>query len=458
MKSYRPACPPVDSQAPGRRRSLSVWVAAVLWVLAVQGALLWVFYRPTVKQPVGDERTYLEAAGHLQAGREAQLDLLWPPLYPRFLAWLVPTASESQVWIQGVQLALLFAIAWILRDLGRRIFCRRAGNLAGLLVLSYPPLVAFTHYLWPEILHLGLFVASLWILVARRHQLRWMPVLGLTLGLALLTKSLLGPFLPMLLAPLWIGQRLRQGLLRLGLVVLTLAVMVAPTMLANYRTTGELMIADSSRFNLWLGLSATSRHPFPDEQVWRQFLVYRDSAGTFPERNAILQQKIEHQVRERGLLELLGTQLGRQYFRLFDHQSYFSAQLPGGPLATAQRGYGGPPRPLTRGLASLSSVFYALVLVLSTFGIVYLSPRQHPWLWLPLAFVLYNLALFFFLHAMPRYRIQMLPMLFLYAGGAWARMRELGPRAFFAPKKRLVITSALAVTALFLAFGAEWLD
>ncbi len=455
MKSHLPVPSPVDPLWPAWAK-----LGAVLLVLTVHCSLLAIYYLPSPKQAVGDERIYLTAARHLLAGEEAQLDPLWPPLYPRFVAQLMPADGGSLIPVQAVQIVLLLAIAWILRDIARRLFgSTRAGDLTALLVLAYPPLVAFSHYLWPEILHLALFVASLWILLARRRELRWMPILGLLLGLALLTKSLLGPFLPLLLAPLLIGRGFRHALLCLTFVGLALGVTIAPTLLANQRATGELMIADSARFNLLLGLTAPTRRALPDRRVWQTFVEYRDSADSFGERNAILQLKIEQLVAERGIPTLLAAQISRQYFRLLGHQNYFSAQLPGGPLANSRRGYGGPPRLLTKALAGFSSVFYGLLLVLGAIGVLHLRPRHHPGLWLALAFVSYNLVIFLFLHAMPRYRIQLLPVLFLYTSGALSRWLEDGPRAFLrAPRWRSIATIAVASVLLFLAFGGGLID
>ena len=65
----------------------------------------------------------------------------------------------------------IFAAALILGDLSARVNgSPDAGRLTTWLVLLYPPLAAFTGYLWPEMTHLLLFSAALWVLVARRDE------------------------------------------------------------------------------------------------------------------------------------------------------------------------------------------------------------------------------------------------------------------------------------------------
>ena len=81
----------------------------------------------------------------------------------------------------GVQLAqtfLLIVAALVLRDLTRSLGGgEHAANLAFLLMLSYPPLVAYAHYLWPEVLHLTLWLSALWIVVSGRRDVGWLVVL-----------------------------------------------------------------------------------------------------------------------------------------------------------------------------------------------------------------------------------------------------------------------------------------
>ena len=423
------------------------------FVLLVHLGLLWIYWRPEPKTLLGDEGMYRRWADDLSAGREPEPDLLWPPLYPRFLALVLGSPQASVLRVQIVQTALLVLVAFVLRDLTRRLTGRPlAADAAAWLVLAYPPLVAFAHYLWPEVLHLALFLSALWVLLARRESLAWMPVAGVLLGLALLTKSLLGPFLPALLLPIVTQGPWPRRLARVGLVLAALFATTAPTLLANRSLSGRFVVADSSLFNLWVGLNDRSRKSLVDEVVADEYTAFQKSASTFAERNQVLRARIAAFVHDRGVLPILKAQLGRQYFRLFDKDSYLTDQLPDGPMGRMGAGYRGASRAAIVTIRGLSYVVYALVLVGGALGLALCPPRGRLGLWIVLAFLAYNLGIFLLLHVKSRYQIQFLPFVFLYAGCAWDWMRN---RDAAAPSRfAWSLSLAGAALLLFLAFGA----
>ena len=142
--------------------------------VAVHGILLWIYWIPEPKQLLGDEAMYWQVALRAAQGGAVELPLLWPPLQAHLLAWLVRTFGESLLAVQIVQTALLVAAALLARDAWLRLTgLRAAADLLGLWMLAYPPLVAFAHHLWPEVLHLALASGAVWILVARRESVLW---------------------------------------------------------------------------------------------------------------------------------------------------------------------------------------------------------------------------------------------------------------------------------------------
>lgn len=404
----------------------AVRLAGAALVLFVHLALVFLD-RPAAPRPLfGDELTYHAAAGRLLAFGAADLDPLWPPLYPWFLAPLLALGGGSLFWVRAVQLALLGLAAFLLADLGKRwTGLHEAGALAAFLLLADPQVAAFAHYLWPETLHLALFLTALWMLVQAgegksRSTWIWAVGAGLALGLALLTKSLLAPFLPLLLAPLALAADRRRGFLAAGLALLTAAAVVAPATWTNHRRGHGWVIADSSRFNLWVGLNDTSRRNLVGEIVGDEYQRYQESAATLPERNRILSSRIRALVEERGWPALLAAQLGRQPFRLFDKDSFFTDQLPGGALAARGFGYRDVPPALAAVLRGWSYLLYGAVLALAGWGFFRIVHRASPWWRVLLAFLAGNLVLFLFFHVKTRYRVQFLPVLDLYAAVAIA--------------------------------------
>src|SRR6185295_11324047 len=105
---------------PAARRRF--WLAVGLLALALQAALLWLEWRPGPRPLWGDEITYWDAAAQVRAGQTPDLHLLWPPLYPRFLAVLMPVSNGTRLAAQLVQIVLLVIAAICLRGLGRALF------------------------------------------------------------------------------------------------------------------------------------------------------------------------------------------------------------------------------------------------------------------------------------------------------------------------------------------------
>lgn len=440
-------------------------VCGLVTVLAVHGALAWISHFPQPRRFFGDETIlYWPGATRLAAGLAWQGDPLWPPLQPRFLAAVLFISDGSLLVVQVVQTIMLMAAAFLLCDLTRRLSGSPvAGVVAGWLLLVYPPLAAFVHYLWPEVLHLLLLLSAWWIFVARSRRPAWLFAGGVILGVALLTKSLLGPFLPVLLLPLALAGSLGERVSRLALVALGIVVAVAPTVYSNHQRATGVFISDSLAFNLWVGLNDRSRVGFADGIVGPEWHVYRQSAPSLPERDDILYVKIRQLVAERGIWPLLRAQLGRQYFRLFDKDSYLTVQLPGGAIAGADRGgYQNPPWLLASGLRVTSYALYAAVLVAALMGMAVCPHKGRPWLLVGLAFLAYNLAIFLLLHVKSRYRIQLLPFFFFYTGCAvaWCFERsavDLEKQGLWKVKLAGWVWPA-AVLLLFLAFGRGLLE
>lgn len=397
-------------------------IALGLLVLVVHGTLFWISSKPQERRLVGDESRYMRDALEIAAGGDWQPNPLWPILYPHFLAGVF-AAGGGLVAVQVIQTLLLLGIAVLLGNLTCHLTSSSdAGWVAGGLVLVYPPLVAFAHYLWPEVLHLFLFLAALWILVRRSRQGVWLVAAGFLLGLAVLTKSLLWPFLPALLLPLALEGTWRLRAARVGLVVLGFTCVVSPVTRV-YRPHGVSFVS-SSVFNVWVGLNDRSRKNFVDPIVAKELKSFEQSAPDFRQRNRITMEKIQRFVEVRGVWEVFRAQLRRQPYRLFDKDSFLTDQLPGEEKARQLRGYAGPSPGLARALRWSSYVLYTAILLLAMVGMCVCPPRGRRWLWIILAFLVYNLVLFLVLHIKSRYRVPMLPFLFLYAGYAVVWLRE----------------------------------
>jgi 4-amino-4-deoxy-L-arabinose transferase-like glycosyltransferase len=433
--------------------------AAAAAVALVHCTLWWLYYRPIPKALWGDETAYWRSARALLAGDPGWWpDPLWPPLYPRLLAGIMAIGGPTVLWVQIVQTCLLAAAALLLYDLVRRLSgSPLAAAVAAILTLGFPPLAAYAHYLWPEIPHLFLFLAVLWLLAVRADRPLWCGVAGVAAGLALLTKSLLGPFLPVLMVAAFARRPASRSIGRALVFVAALVLTVAPAVLEQHRRTGRLMIADSSAFNLWVGLNDRSRTDFEIDVVTGLYREYTASAESFVERDRILREKIRGYLDTHSWTGIVRSHLGRQYFRLFDRDCYLTNQLPGG--AAVERysaGYLRANPTVSKAVRATSYLLYGLLLVLAPLGLALWRFRDRRWLTVLLLFVLYNLAIFFWLHVKSRYRIQLLPVAFLGAGCAvaWLDARLEGkPVAAGGARWRWLAAIVAAGLLEVLAFG-----
>jgi 4-amino-4-deoxy-L-arabinose transferase-like glycosyltransferase len=399
----------------GRR----TWWAVGGVVLALQTTLFALDLCGGGRLPWGDESMYWLAAGRILERGDSGLDLLWPPLGAWFLA-AIRGLGGGTVAVAVVQLGLLAAAAALLRRaLAAAGAEPRVADGSAALLLVYPTGGAFAHYLWPEVLHLALFSLALWLLAARRDEPRACAALGGVLGLALLTKSLLAPLVPVVLLILALGGTRRFR--RTGLAALTLLAVLAPTLWLNQQRHGRAMIASSARFNLWVGLNDHGTREFETRSALVAFREWRESGATFAAREAVLARRIADLIEERGVARILVEQAKRQYFRLFGLSSFLTEQLPGGAIHARGRGYRDPPR----GLAAIAGwshrLVYPTVLLLAPWGLMIGLRRRQAWAGAALLLLAYALLIFLVLHVKTRYRIQLLPALLpaAAAGAVW---------------------------------------
>ncbi len=422
-----------------RRRPL-LWLA-VLVVLAVQLAIAGLEGMEPGRPPLGDEVLYQRAALQLLETGSTDLSPLWPPLYIFFLAALFALGQGTWWLVPCVQGGLLLLSAWLLRRLARHLLGDVPEiNVAPLLLLAYPPMVAFGYYFWPEVLHLTLMLGAVAILLRPRRSVPWMLGYGALLGAAVASKALLTPWLPVLvLAVGWPSTSVvakpegRSPWQRLAWrpaiwASLGLALVTLPLMAWNAQRVGVFTLSDSAAFNLWVGLEDTSDRSFVDAIAGREYRTFLASGDDFLARQAVLRQKIGQKLADEGVLPVLKNQLQKQYRRLLHRDTYFTDQLPGGALAEGRRGYPVMPNPRVALARGLSYALYAGILALAGLGMVVTVPRQRPWLWAVIAFLAYNLVIFLALHVKSRYRIQMMPWLILFAtcGWVWCRHRLAG--------------------------------
>ena len=454
----------MDVVASGAARARLQAASAVAAALCVCGqALLWfAYWGDGAKSLIGDEQSYQTFALAILGGGPWMPSTIWPPLQPLFLAAIYAIAGMHVAAVQIVQTILFFGCGVLLRAIWRRIDGSvRAANVAAALFLLNPANAAYAHWLWPEVTHLFLVLLVFWLLIERPASRIAAGAAGLCAGLALLAKSLLAGFWPVFLAAF---VRKEPPRFRLGSAIAFacgIALATAPALWHGWREYGRPMIADSSVYNLWVGLTDRWRVDYVEDMGGPALAGFLASGTTPDERNAVYRRKVEDLVAERGIARVAVDQLERQYFRLFSAKTPLVSQLPGPACAGHLSSYH-----VSAGVAGTLTVandlFHALMLAGCAFGIACWRRRPVPGLWLIALYAAYQLALMSVLHVKARFLFPMIPFLCAFAGTFYARLSPAFAGAARAPVAftplRLACGAALAALLLALAFAGPALD
>ena len=426
--------------------------------VAQQTLLWWLYYHGSGKHLLGDEVRYLDTARAILAGGPWHPSDLWPPAQPVFIAAILAASGGSLLAVQIVQMLLFVGCGLLILRLARAITGNEtAAVFAAALFLLSPDNAANAQYLWPETTHLFVVLLAFDLLLVRGTQRTGAFVAGALIGLALLFKSVLSAFWPLLLLVFVTRKPLRVRWLEAGLFVLGLAIAIAPALVAGHRNSGHWSIADSSAINLLLGLSDSTRNDYVSGPSAALFDAYLASGATPAERNAWAWQRVREKVEAVSPPTLIVDQLDKQYFRLFESKTLLLTQLPGPACAGYRSAYAETPPALIAITRWSSHLAHALMLAGFAFGLCLWRRWEGLAPWLLLAFVGYQLALFAGLHAQARYLLPMVPVFCVFAGSALARLPSSSTVRDATPS-RVAFGTALAVLLLWLAFAGPFLD
>lgn len=454
----------VAASGAARARLKAATVVAAALFLAGQGLLWFAYYGNGAKRLIGDEAAYQQFALDILGGGSWMPSTIWPPLQPLFLAAIYSIAGVHVVAVQLVQTLLFIGCAVLLRAIWRRVDGSvRAANAAAALFLLNPANAAYADWLWPEVSHLFLVLLVFWLLLERPGSRIAAAAAGVCTGLALLAKSLLAAFWPVFLIAFFRSGRPRFRTVPAVLFVAGILMATAPALWHGWREFGRPMIADSSIYNLWVGLTDRWRVDYVEDMGGATLPAFLASGETPQQRNAVYREKVLAFVREHGAFAVLGDQLGRQYFRLFSAKTPLVSQLPGAACAGHLSVYSTPDW-LTRTLTLWNDAFHALILAAAAFGLA--GWRRRPdagWVLVGL-YVAYQLALLLLVHVKARFLFPMMPFFCGFAGSFLAASlarRDKPGRAddtIASTPIRLAAGAALAALLLVLAFAGPALD
>jgi len=393
---------------------------------ALRAAFL-LFEPPTF--PVGDERTYLTwGATYLPSGRVGfspfRMHLIFhPPLYPYFIAGLQSLPGGLAV-VQWVQVALSALLVPAVGRVGARAFGERTGLVAAGITAAFPELVWFAPHFWSETVMLFLLWWAFERLLEADASGRARPaaVAGVLLGLTALTRETVLYFAP--LAALWLAWKPSHPRGRRRAVVFLAAVVlaVAPWTIRNWIVFRTFIpVSTSSGLNLWQGNAGLTR-----EEVYEE---YGSVDGRIDQYRYATRKGIQ-------------AILDRQPWWVFEK---VVAEMPRfwGDSQTLihlrRRAYGERSPAFTWAVSAVVVLPYVAILALFAVGLARtpLDRRRA----LVVGFLFYYVLLHVVAYGFPRYRLPILPAVFILAAAAWVGGRE---KTLLPGRGRRVLAYALA--------------
>jgi 4-amino-4-deoxy-L-arabinose transferase-like glycosyltransferase len=381
--------------------------------------------------PVADERTWTNwAVESLVTPRVSFSPLrthmiFYPPLYPYFIA--VPYALFHA--LQAVKWAQVLAGALLVPAVGRlggQAFGRRAGLLAAAIAAFYPDLIWFAAHFWSE----TLFLVLLWWAMERlvsadaRGSARTAAAAGLLWGLATLTRETILYLTPLAAAwLLWRAPR-RAGGTRAAAFALCAVLTVAPWTIRNWMAFHAFVpVATSGGLALFQGNAPLTRQEVYDryEAVHGRIEQYRFA-------------------RAEGWKAIRDRQPAWALEKLRDQMPNFW-EADSLALIHIKRGaYGAVPPTAAVAAAVVVLAPYLALLAGFVAGVAFLPLDRTRGLLL--AFLVCYNALHVVTHGFARYRLPVMPVVFLFAAAGFVAWRE---RALAAGSGRRAAAAVLAL-------------
>ncbi|HKY06649.1 MAG TPA: tetratricopeptide repeat protein [Candidatus Binatia bacterium] len=233
-------------------------VLRVVYLLQIESIPLFVHL-------AGDARTYDEWAQRIVAGAWLGNEVFYQaPLYPYFLAVWQSLFGHNLWAIRVVQIVLGAISCGLIYFAGDKLFGRRAGLAAGLLLAFYAPAIFFDGLIEKSILDLFLTSCLLGLLVRLDGDSRsslWLAT-GAVLGLLCLSRENALIFVPVLaccIAVQFSAQAAAQRIRWTGLFLAGLLLVLLPVGVRNLAVGGEFKLT-TSQFgpNFFIGNNAAA--------------------------------------------------------------------------------------------------------------------------------------------------------------------------------------------------------
>jgi 4-amino-4-deoxy-L-arabinose transferase-like glycosyltransferase len=411
------------------RISPAFWIGLAL--LALVARLAFVRFEPPTRL-VADEHTWIgwsiEEPGGVACARVSFSPfrthlIFYPPLYPYFVGGLY-TLAGSLTAVKIGQAFLGSALVLALMRLGASMFGARAGIAAGLITALYPDLIWFSAHFWSE----TLFMAFLWwgmerLLAADRNERAGAAVAaGALWGLTILTRETVLYFVPV--AALWLAfRRGRPGLNRGLLFAATALLVVAPWTYRNWvQFHAFVPVSIAGGQNLFQGNALV-----PRDETYRMVATVRGHIEQY--RYAM----------HMGVQAIRDRQPWWIFEKLYEQMPNFWEADSLAIIHMKRWAYGDMTFPQIWTVAAVVLIPYLLVLVGFVWALARL-PLDRRVALLGLLLLYYN-AIHIVTHGFARYRLPVMPVLFLIVAWRLALPATTVP----VPRARRLLVAAIGL-------------
>ncbi len=424
----------LNSPQEGSLSSRKTSIRPILLIL-----LLAVFFRgvylydsldyPTFKAPVVDARTYDQTARRIAEEGELTQDLFWqPPFYPLFLSSVYKVTKGSILAAKIFQMIIGVLTCVLVYMLGVKLFNTMIGLLAGIMAAVYLPMIFFEGELlatgwaafWAVTLVLG-FVSA-----AEKSRIWSYFIVGLCGAFSIITRPVF--FLFFLAGCIWLvfkSYRQKDGrkfLPKILMIAAGFLVITIPTGILGYYTTGKVRITPfSGGINFYIGNNPNYQETITIRPgyAWRRFMELPAEQGIedIHEKDKFFRKKaIDYAVNQPlNFAEGLGYKTAeffssREIPRNTDMYSFrkWSSLMRFGTWKF--KGFGFP---------------FGIFLSLAVVGAVYWWRKITMPVWLFLAFYSASIILIF---VASRYRMPIMPVIYVLAAGGIAALGEMSRR------------------------------
>ena len=207
---------------------------------------------------MGDSRGYDEWAQRIAGGEWLGHEVFYQaPLYPYLLGVIYAAAGRHLLLVRIVQALIGSASCALLALAAARLFSRRAGVVAGLMLALYAPAIFFDGLLQKSVLDVFFVCLALWLISGEENTAGFF-LLGLTMGGLALTRENALVFIVVILG--WIvlnveGRRSNvERLKRCAVFLAGIAIILVPVAARNSYVGGGFYVT-TSQFgpNLYIG-------------------------------------------------------------------------------------------------------------------------------------------------------------------------------------------------------------